>query len=129
MPTFIPDADTTLAPSGTWMSLKRPYNKRTSSGWFVAKSAGICVCGKPYVPGNEIAYSHGHMSGCYWCCRDIKPTADDLAGFAAWRADVLAETDMDVIRSIVKHTPATYREMIATVAQVNASLDRPRRRR
>jgi hypothetical protein len=122
MPTFTPDAAATLAPSGTWMSLKRPYNKRTNSGWFVAKVAGVCTCGKSYAPGNEIAYSHGKTSGCYWCCRDVKPTAGDLAGFAAWRTNVLAATDMDVIRSIVAHTPATYREMVATVAQVNGSI-------
>ena len=120
MTTFTPDTATTLAPSGNWMSLRRPLNRRTNSGWIVAKFDGVCSCGKRFIVGCEVALCHGKISGCYWCCRDVKPTGGDVAAFAAWRSEVLAQSVQESVRAYVATIPATYREMVAVVSFVMA---------
>jgi hypothetical protein len=129
---FAPEASA-LAPTGNFMSLARPYNKRTNSGWFVTKTAGVCGCGKPYAVGNEIAYGYGKQSGCYWCARDLAPTAGDVAAFGDWRVRYLAaipasvddstEVRREVLVEMMGYSvPVTFRAMVAEVASRNEAL-------
>ena len=120
MTTFTPDTETVLAPSGTWMSYKKPVNRRTNSGWLVAKFDGVCSCGKRFIVGCEVALCHGKISGCYWCCREVKPTAGDVAAFRAWGSEVIATGSRaaDHVAAHIANVPATYRELVAVVSFV-----------
>lgn len=124
-----------LKPTGNYMSVNRPYSRRTNSGWLVAKVAGICGCSKPYAVGNEIAVSHGTQSGCYWCCRDVAPTAGDVVAFKAWRASYIAalpasvdyetEIDREVLVEMMGYSVSvTFRAMVAEVASRNEAFTR-----
>ena len=110
---------------GTQLTLRTFHVGGTASNiaaesQIVAKFDGVCSCGKRFIVGCEVALCHGKISGCYWCCRDVKPTGGDVAAFAAWRSEVLAQSVQESVRAYVATIPATYREMVAVVSFVMA---------